>query len=118
MGGEDFILYSFCMATRKKIGSGNEMVNLILRCFNNNNNKKKNLSFYRWVHSECASVSEPPDEKCICIICREAQTVVSETEQSSTQVDIKAEPEEEPMELGMYLFVEVYTSYNISSRMI
>ncbi|XP_058265800.1 histone-lysine N-methyltransferase 2D isoform X3 [Hemibagrus wyckioides] len=54
---------------------------------------------HRWVHSECASVSEPPDEKCICIICREAQTVVSETEQSSTQVDIKAEPEEEPMEL-------------------
>ncbi|KAK3547847.1 hypothetical protein QTP86_031953 [Hemibagrus guttatus] len=52
----------------------------------------------RWVHSECASVSEPPDEKCICIICREAQTVVSETEQSSTQVDVKADPVE-PMEL-------------------
>ncbi|XP_026776632.3 histone-lysine N-methyltransferase 2D isoform X1 [Pangasianodon hypophthalmus] len=53
---------------------------------------------HRWVHSECASVSEPPDEKCICIICRETQTVVPETEQSSTQVDEKTDPEE-PMEL-------------------
>ncbi|XP_060794449.1 histone-lysine N-methyltransferase 2D isoform X5 [Neoarius graeffei] len=52
---------------------------------------------HRWVHSECASVSEPPDEKCICIICREAQTV-SETELPSTRVDEKTDPEE-PMEL-------------------
>ncbi|XP_027026218.2 histone-lysine N-methyltransferase 2D isoform X1 [Tachysurus fulvidraco] len=49
---------------------------------------------HRWVHSECASVSEPPDEKCTCIICREAQSVVSEAQQSSTQVDEKADPEE------------------------
>lgn len=72
------------------------MANLILRCL-------IKISFYRWVHSECASVSEPPDEKCVCIICREAQTVVSETELSSTQVDEKTDPEE-PMELGMYFF--------------
>ncbi|KAI5612191.1 histone-lysine N-methyltransferase 2D isoform X1, partial [Silurus asotus] len=48
----------------------------------------------RWVHSECASVSEPPNEKCICIICREAQTVVSEAERPSTQGDEKNDPEE------------------------
>ncbi|KAM9445066.1 histone-lysine N-methyltransferase 2D isoform 2-T2 [Clarias gariepinus] len=53
---------------------------------------------HRWVHSECAQVSEPPDEKCICIICREAQTVVSVTERSSEQADERTDPEE-PMEL-------------------
>lgn len=53
---------------------------------------------HRWIHSECASVSEPTDEKCICVICREAQTVVSEAEQLSTQVDEKADSEQ-PMEL-------------------
>ncbi|XP_047016334.1 histone-lysine N-methyltransferase 2D isoform X1 [Ictalurus punctatus] len=47
---------------------------------------------HRWIHSECASVSEPPDEKCICVICREAQSVVSETEDEITdQEKLEAE---------------------------
>ncbi|TSP79504.1 Histone-lysine N-methyltransferase 2D [Bagarius yarrelli] len=49
---------------------------------------------HRWVHSECASVSESTEKKCICVICREAQTVVPETEQLSAQIDEKADPEQ------------------------
>ncbi|XP_062871993.1 histone-lysine N-methyltransferase 2D [Trichomycterus rosablanca] len=46
---------------------------------------------HRWVHSECASVSEAPEEKCICTICRETPAMVSETEKSSTQIEEKME---------------------------
>lgn len=69
------------------------MANLILTCL-----IKMFVSFHRWIHSECASVSEPPDEKCICVICREAQSVVSETEDEITDQE----------KLGMYCFFSVY----------
>lgn len=57
--------------------------------------------FRRWVHSECASLSGPPEEKCICVLCKDATDEVPVESVSSTQVDEKAE-DEVPMELGMF----------------
>jgi len=56
----------------------------------------------RWVHRDCASLSGPPEEKCICVLCKEIPDEVPvESEVSSTNVDEKADSEV-PMELGMF----------------
>lgn len=66
--------------------------------------------FCRWVHSDCASLSGPPEEKCICVLCKEnPDEVPIESEVSSTQVDEKADLEV-PMELGMIFSVLFFKS--------
>ncbi|TRZ00054.1 hypothetical protein DNTS_033595, partial [Danionella cerebrum] len=54
---------------------------------------------HRWVHGDCALLSGPPEEKCICLLCKDITDEVPESEVATTQEDKKADLEV-PVELG------------------
>lgn len=58
------------------------------------------------MHSECASISEAPEEKCICTSCSETSVVLSETK-SSTPIEQKMDMDES-MELGTSFVFSVF----------
>ncbi|XP_035595855.2 histone-lysine N-methyltransferase 2D-like isoform X2 [Oncorhynchus keta] len=50
------------------------------------------INCLRWVHSECSSISEPPEEKCICSLCRDREPLedpVTETDMVEMQITEK-----------------------------
>ena len=49
----------------------------------------------RWVHGECASSVTPPEEKCVCLLCQEAQQQLAVTQNGTGETQTREACEED-----------------------